>query len=345
MGLYDDRTRTSDGKTEIPVWFMRQAGRYHVHYQAIRKNHDFITMCKTPELACEITMGPIDAFDFDGAILFSDLLFPLEQLGLGLQYSPGPKLGFNLEDQASFERLDLSKNAREFYHFQKLACELLREKLPQSKSLLGFAGAPFTLFTYAACGSHAGNLIPAKSGLYDGRYQKFVDILLPEVLTEMIVQAEGGADGVCLFDTAAGELCFSDFNKFVVPHIKWLAEEFKKVQPHKKVTYYAKYAPLSYFKAIESDHIDVIGVDWRVDMAQALKELGPDYYVQGNIDPTWLHLPWDTLEKLMGEYWNRLQNAPNLNHWIAGLGHGVTVGTPQDHVKKAVKFIHDNFRY
>ncbi|PJB53546.1 MAG: uroporphyrinogen decarboxylase, partial [Bdellovibrio sp. CG_4_9_14_3_um_filter_39_7] len=95
MGLFV-RTRTASGQSNVPVWFMRQAGRYHSHYQEIKKNSDFMTMCKNPQLACDVTMGPIDCFHFDAAILFSDLLFPLEQMGLGLVYDPGPKLAKNI---------------------------------------------------------------------------------------------------------------------------------------------------------------------------------------------------------------------------------------------------------
>ena len=97
MGLFNDRLKNENGKTQVPVWFMRQAGRYHSHYQNIKKGSDFMAMCKSPKLACEVTMGPINDFNFDAAILFSDLLFPLEQMGLGLTYAPGPILKFKLE--------------------------------------------------------------------------------------------------------------------------------------------------------------------------------------------------------------------------------------------------------
>jgi len=162
MGLFNDRLKNADGTTQVPVWFMRQAGRYHSHYQSIKKDSDFMTMCKNPKLACEITMGPIRDFNFDAAILFSDLLFPLEQLGLGLTYNPGPLLEFKLETPADLKKLKLIQESSAYYSFQKDATKLLRAELPATKSLLGFVGAPWTLYTYAVEGSHSGNLTSSK---------------------------------------------------------------------------------------------------------------------------------------------------------------------------------------
>jgi uroporphyrinogen decarboxylase len=131
-----------------PVWFMRQAGRYHSHYQGIKKNSDFMTMCKNPELACEVTLGPIQDFGFNAAILFSDLLFPLEQLGMGLSYHSGPPtLEWHLEKVEDVQKLKVVSPGKEFYKFQGDACKLLRERLPKDVTLLGFVGAPFTLYT------------------------------------------------------------------------------------------------------------------------------------------------------------------------------------------------------
>jgi uroporphyrinogen decarboxylase len=181
MGLFNDRTIFKNGKTAVPVWFMRQAGRYHDHYQNIKKNSDFMTMCKNPELATEITMGPISEFGFDAAILFSDLLFPLEQMGMGLSYESGPpQLSFKLETPEHLRKLHLINSAEEFFGFQKRALELLKNRLPNNKTLLGFVGGPFTLYTYAVEGSHSGNLISSKKGLYDGRFHGFMEILMPQ---------------------------------------------------------------------------------------------------------------------------------------------------------------------
>jgi len=346
MGLFLDRT-IRDGKTQVPVWFMRQAGRYHSHYQGIKKNSDFMTMCKSPELACEITMGPINDFNFDAAILFSDLLFPLEQLGFGLSYESGPPtLKFKLESIDDIKKCKLIQSPSEFYNFQKVATSLLRKELPQNKSLLGFVGAPFTLYTYATEGSHSGNLTSSKRGFYDGRYQSFCELLIPNLIEEMKVQAEGGADAICLFDTAVGELMVDDFKEFVVPMLKHITANFKKFYPNKRIVYYSKLTHLHYLHEIQDQNIDVLGIDWRVNLADALSELGKDYMIQGNIDPSFLHYEWPILEEKLKKFWSHLENKNlPLNKWICGLGHGVLQHTPESNVKKTIEFIHQNFTY
>ncbi len=345
MGLFNDRLKTNDGKTQVPVWFMRQAGRYHSHYQNIKKDSDFMTMCKDPKLACEITMGPINDFNFDAAILFSDLLFPLEQMGLGLTYAPGPILKTKLETMADLKNCKLLAEPRDYFNFQKEATVLLRAALPQTKSLLGFVGAPWTLYTYAVEGSHAGNLTNSKKGFYDGRWQGFCELLFPNLIEEMSVQAEGGADAVCLFDTAVGELTLPDFKEFILPMLRKVTAEFKKRHPNKKVVYYSKLTHLDYLQSIEDKNIDVLGIDWRMSLPTALKTLGNDYMIQGNFDPSYLHYDWPVVEKKLEQFWAPLKDLKNLDRWICGLGHGVLQQTPESNVKRTVEYIHKNFVY
>lgn len=345
MGLFDDRTQVN-GKTGVPVWFMRQAGRYHSHYQNIKKDSDFMTMCKTPALANEITHGPIDDFKFDAAILFSDLLFPLEQLNMGLVYNPGPILDKKIETLDDLNKLSVKAPATEYYNFQKEACTLLRNSLAKDKTLLGFVGAPFTLYSYATEGSHAGSLTSSKLGLYDGRFQGFLEKLMPELIENMCVQAEGGADAMCLFDTAVGELHIEDFKKYIVPALRAVTKAFKARYPEKKVIYYSKLTHTEYLREIEDDNIDVLGIDWRMNLASTLNEFGKDYYIQGNFDPSWLHLPWEHVEANLKRMWQGLQdqNVP-FDKWICGLGHGVLQHTPESNVRDAVSYIHENFLY
>lgn len=346
MGLFNDRLKNENGKTQVPVWFMRQAGRYHSHYQGMKKDHDFMTLCKEPKLACEVTMGPIRDFNFDAAILFSDLLFPLEQLGMGLVYDPGPKLGFRLETLADVKKCKIISPGREYFNFQKEATILLRAELPKTKSLLGFVGSPWTLYTYAVEGSHAGNLTSSKKGFYDGRWSAFCDLLFPELISEMSVQAEGGADTVCLFDTAVGELTLPDFKEFVLPMIRKVTSAFKKIHPTVKVVYYSKLTHLDYLQAIEDDNIDVLGVDWRMDLVTALKTLSKDYMIQGNFDPSYLHYDWNLVEEKLKQFYLPIaESGVDQSRWIMGLGHGVLQQTPENNVRKAVEYIHKNFHY
>ncbi len=340
MGLFNDRENT------VPVWFMRQAGRYHDHYQNLKKSYDFMTLCKDPKLAHEVTMGPMNEFKFDAAILFSDLLFPLEQLGLGLEYKPGPVLGKTLDTLEDVKSLKVIDSPENFYDFQGKACGLLRETLSPKKTLLGFVGAPFTLYTYGVEGSHSGALYQSKLGLYDGRYEAFCEHLLPNLLTEMRIQAQGGADAMCLFDTAAGELSFLDFKNFLLPTLRKVTSAFKKEFPNKKIIYYSKFTHLNYLKEIQDDNIDVLGVDWRHDLSVVLNELSSDYYIQGNLEPAYLGLEWSILESKWQELYNSVQDANcDLSKWICGLGHGCLRWIPQENVRKSVEYIQKNFKY
>lgn len=335
MDIFDNRGST------LPVWFMRQAGRYHSHYQNIKKDSDFMTMCKTPELACQVTLGPIEDFGFNAAILFSDLLFPLEQMGLGLSYESGPPtLAWHLQTPEDIKKLKITAPGKEFYAFQGAACKLLRERLPKDVSLIGFVGAPFTLYTYAVEGSHAGNLVSAKKGLFDGRFEAFCNLLLPEVLEEMVMQAENGAEAIALFDTAAGELCVQDYKEFIVPRITTLLKNFKSRCPNTKIIYYSKHTQAQFVKAMDLSNIDVIGVDWRCDLVEIQAILPEHVFIQGNLDPAWLHLPWEILEKKASAYYQDLRDRGlNFSRWIAGLGHGVLIQTPEENVRNLVKLI------
>lgn len=335
MDIFENRGST------LPVWFMRQAGRYHSHYQNIKKDSDFMTMCKSPELACEVTLGPIQDFGFNAAILFSDLLFPLEQLGMGLSYHSGPPtLEWHLQTPEDVKKLKVTAPGKEFYKFQGDACKLLRERLPKDVTLLGFVGAPFTLYTYAVEGSHAGNLVSAKQGLFDGRFEAFTNILMPELLSEMLVQAQSGAQAIALFDTAAGELCVSDYKEFIVPKISKLLSDFKSQSPKTKIIYYSKHTQAGFIKALDLTNIDVIGVDWRCDLVEIQKLLPPHVFIQGNLDPAWLHLPWELLEKKATRYYQDLrERGLDFKRWTAGLGHGVLIKTPETNVRNLVKLI------
>ena len=155
-----------------PVWFMRQAGRYHRHYQRLRARHDFIELCKRPQLAAEVTLGPIEDFGFDAAILFSDLLFPLEAMGMGLRYEPGPKLDWHLRQPSDLARLQGGAARAAHMSFQAEAIALLRTRLPADRSLIGFVGGPFTLYAYAVAGSHEGFAREGIAGLDNGLFAR-----------------------------------------------------------------------------------------------------------------------------------------------------------------------------
>jgi uroporphyrinogen decarboxylase len=217
-----------------PVWFMRQAGRYHSHYQGIRSKHSFMEMCKDPVLAAEVALGPIMDFDFDVSILFSDLLFPLEAMGMGLRYEPGPQLGWHL----TADRLKDLKRVGEALpdlQFQKQAAIETRKRLPQNKSLIGFVGGPWTLFTYAVEGAHKGGLEASKKAL--SLFRPFCEVLLPLLKENIRLQFEGGAEAVMLFDTSAGELSPALYREIVAPTLKELASAYSTGSPSTRRLY------------------------------------------------------------------------------------------------------------
>ena len=174
--LFNRATKLED-LTVPPIWMMRQAGRYHAHYQALRKKHSFMDLCKVPELAAEVAMGPIRDFDFDAAILFSDLLFPLQALGMPLVYDPGPQLGWNLSSLEQIKNFKPASQALEQLQFQASAVRATRALLPRDKSLIGFVGGPWTLFVYAVQGSHKGGL--ENTFARQDIFESFCDVMVP----------------------------------------------------------------------------------------------------------------------------------------------------------------------
>ena len=160
----------------------------------------------------------------------------------------------------------------------------------------------------------------------------------------MSIQAENGADAICLFDTACGELSPKDYHQFVIPKIKEITKAFKKIHPTKKIIYYSRNTHFSHLDAIEDRNIDVLGVDWRHNLPEVFDRYSDQYMIQGNFDPAWLHLPWSHLESHLNDLWDSMREQ-NLDRWICGLGHGVLQHTPEENVRLAVEFIHQRFQY
>ena len=321
-----------------PIWLMRQAGRYHRPYQELRRRHGFAELCRVPELAAEVAMGPIRDFDFDAAILFSDLLFPLEALGMSLSYDDGPpKLDGPLDRDriASFRTLD---EAVRRLQFQPDAIAATRALLPAEKGLIGFVGGPWTLFVYAMEGSHAGAMRIAKSSW--SLYRKFTERVTPLLHRVIANQLEAGADVVMILDTAAGELPPSYFHREVAPQLTGLAQASAN-----RVGYYTKAAhPAHFADAMAAAPWAGIGVDSRWDLTALLKRPGRGF-VQGNFDPAWLFLPEPVLSAALAEFLDPIA-ALDLNDrrgWICGLGHGVLPGTPESAVRTFVSTVRARF--
>lgn len=318
---------------------MRQAGRYHKHYQALRAKHSFIDLCKDAELAAEVAMGPIQDFDFDVAILFSDLLFPLEAMGMGLSYDPSPKLGWHLTDE-TLKNIRSPKEAVAGVEFQKAAVRRTRERLPKEKSLIGFVGGPWTLFAYATEGEHKGGLKESKSRLR--LFEPFCKQLVPLLKMNIQLQLESGAEQVMIFDTAAGELDPFIYLNRVVPQLEQVAREFPK-----QVGYYLKggtdaHLQHAFFKS--GSPLSGLGFDHRFDLREVLRsqKLG---FVQGNFDQALFFLPPDEFKMEAERYLMNLRSLTPEERagWVCGLGHGVLPATPEENVKSYIRLAREIF--
>lgn len=318
-----------------PVWFMRQAGRYHSHYQMLKRSADFIELCKNPRLAAETAMGPVHDFNFDAAILFSDLLFPLEVMGMGLTYDPGPKLAFHVRSREDVAQLKGGAELASGLEFQAEAVRLTRARLRADKGLIGFVGGPFTLYVYAAAGSHE-KAQAALAGLDNGTYDAFNEKLLDLLAHNMALQTRAGVGNIALFDTAAGEIDAATYGARVVPVLAELLARFRRLDADTPVTYYSRGTGPDYWESLRDLPIQCLGIDWRHDMAAMLGRYADRWALQGNVDPEWLHLPGDELERRLRDYFAPLAALPAelRRGWICGLGHGVLQRTPESNLHR-----------
>ena len=319
-----------------PIWLMRQAGRYHRHYQNLRRQHSFVELCKRPELAAEVALGPVLDFDFDAAILFSDLLFPLEALGMGLEYTDaGPKLAWKLTDQTLPHLLSVEE-AWPNLLFQGDATRATRDLLPPDRSLIGFVGGPWTLFVYAAEGTHL-QATNATKQLH--LFPSFCESLIPLLQRTIELQLANGAELVMVFDTAAGALSPEDFGTQVVPQLEVLTKQFNS-----RLGYYSKGTGAAHLHRplFTRGEWAGIAVDHSWDLLGAL-DLFPQGFIQGNFDPAFLLCrPAELKKRLM----NYLQ--PLIDHkrtgWICSLGHGVLPATPEANVRLFVETVREVLR-
>jgi uroporphyrinogen decarboxylase len=338
MNLFN-RALNQKNFSRPPVWMMRQAGRYHAHYQELRKKYSFVDLCKMPEVACEATMGPIRDFDFDAAILFSDLLFPLEAMGMGLRYEVGPQLDWHLQEVSDLKRLAGGGQLAKTLEFQAKAIELIKKQLPKEKGLLGFVGGPLTLFCYAVEGSHKGDLQSSKNGLKDGRFEGFFEKLSDLLVENMLLQARAGADTIAVLDTCAGEFSPEVYQNDIVPYLDVVLRNFKDKAPNTPIVYYSKGTGAEHWNSLKSLPISGLGVDWRHDIAEVLTQWGSRWAIQGNIDPQWLFLEPAELEKRLRHVFQTVKALPSeaRRGWICGLGHGILPKTPEANVRLFLK--------
>lgn len=326
-----------------PIWFMRQAGRYHSHYQGLRAQHSFEDLCRVPELAAEVALGPVKEFDFDVSILFSDLLFPLDALGMGLSYTDhGPQLerkistGFKIPTEVNSAFIEESLQDLKF---QSRALQLTREILPKNKSLIGFVGGLWTLFVYACEGGHAGSLIHSKNFFFKEKdFIHALDLLMQQNIK---LQIDAGAEVVMIFDTAAGEVSSLFFKQNIQPYLlKWC-----RMFPG-KLGYYSKGTLVDFF---DQEFVQAPwagrGFDHRWDLTKVLKSRQSKGFIQGNFDQAMLFQDTEIFQKSVTEYLTQFQNlsVEERAGWVSGLGHGVLPKTPEKHVHLFIEKVRKTF--
>lgn len=318
-----------------PIWMMRQAGRYLPQYQAVRRGRTFLELCKSPELCVEVTLQPIDILDMDAAILFSDILIPMEAMGLALEFheGKGPVFPQTVRNPNDVERL-IVPDPEETMGFVMETIRLLRKEL--QVPLIGFAGAPFTCATYLIEGGSSKVFWETKKMMFTAPelFHALMEKITRCTTAYLLAQAQAGAQALQLFDSWAGILAPTDFETYVFGYVKRI---IKALQPTGlPIIYFANNgATLIDYSAASG--ADVIGLDWRINIGDAIKRVG-DKAVQGNLDPLALLLPEDQLRARIKRL---LDDAREAKGHIFNLGHGINQFTPPEQARIAVDAVHE----
>ena len=319
-----------------PIWLMRQAGRYQREYRTVKQTVSFLELCKTPEIAAEITLMAAERLGVDAAIIFADILLPVQPMGMNLRFvkGQGPVIDDPLRSRSDVDRLaqpdvdDLS--------FVFNALRITRKALRPDIALIGFAGAPFTLASYMIEGGKSNHYLNTKTLMHRDptAWQNLMNRLTDLLIQYLNAQIAAGADAVQLFDSWVGSLCPDDYRRFVLPHVTRLIAGIDKSAP---LIHFATGNP-ALLPLFKQSGPDVIGLDWRVDLAQAWQMLGYDTAVMGNLDPVILHA---STNQIRAAAKNILQKAAGRPGHIFNLGHGILPTTPPQHVAELVDAVHE----
>lgn len=321
-----------------PIWLMRQAGRYMAEYRTVRARYSFLDLCKAPDAAAQVTVEAVERLGVDAAILFADILLILEPLGVGLEFAPGdgPVIHRPVrtpEDVARLPAGDIADELAYVYEAARLARAQL--KVP----LIGFAGAPFTVASYAIEGGGSRNYVHTKRLMYGApaAWHALMEKLSRATAAYLNRQIEAGAQAVQLFDSWIGTLSAYDYRRFVLPHMQQL---IAAVTPGTPVIHFGTGTSVL-LEAMAEAGGDVIGLDWRVDLDAGWARIGDRFGVQGNLDPVVLLCPFSEVQAQTDRILAQAAGRPG---HIFNLGHGILPETPVDQVKALIDYVHEKSR-
>ncbi len=318
-----------------PIWIMRQAGRYLPEYRAVRQRHSFLEMCHRPELACEVTLQPVEILGVDAAILFSDIMIPLEGMGCSIEFAPGPVFAEPVRTAADVERLRVCE-PEEDVPFVMEAVRLIRRELGGRVPLIGFSGAPFTLSAYMVEGGGSRNFENLKRMMYAAPdvYHALMSKVTDTVIRYLNAQIRAGAQAVQVFDTWGGILSPRDYAEYVLPYSTRVLQGIDRSVP---VIHFVKGCGLL-LDRIRRAGGDVLGIDWHIELADAVARVGDAFSVQGNLDPTVLLGPRELVVRRAREI---VEQGRAARGHVFNLGHGILPSVPVDNVKALVEAVHE----
>jgi uroporphyrinogen decarboxylase len=329
-----------------PVWFLRQAGRYMAEYQAVRRHHSLLDICKRPELAAEVTITAAEKLGVDAAIIFADLLLPFECMGLDFEFlaGEGPVVHQPVRSAEAVARLRTDRAAELGYvgeairrvaaHFDGRGHDDTGDAL----GIIGFIGAPFTLASYMIEGSGSRQYIHTKTLMYrePAAWQSLLDKLVTVLVEYARQQVDAGADVIQIFDSWAGALSIADYRDFVLPVTTTLVRE---VQAMGVPVIYFGVDTASLLPSMRETGADVLGLDWRTPLARAWRDLDYRCAIQGNLDPITLFAEPELLDRRVQQVLDEAAGRPG---HIFNLGHGIVPGTPVEHVQRVVKYVREH---
>ena len=321
-----------------PVWFMRQAGRYMKVYRDLKEKHSFVELCRTPELACEVTLQPLDVLGVDAAIIFADILLPLEPMGTGLEFiaGDGPSIPRPVRTRKDVEALK-PVNSEEQLGYVGEAIKMVRGEISNKMPLVGFSAAPFTLASYMVEGGKSREFKITKMMMFEApeTWAMLMEKVCATLIDYLKMQVKAGAQALQIFDSWVGCVSPYDYAKYVLPYTKRVIDGLKDCG-----------VPVINFSTGTSTILpevaqaggDVISFDWRINLDDAWKQVGYDQPIQGNLDPVLLFAPLPVIKERVHDIMRQAAGRPG---HIFNLGHGILQHTPVDHVKAVCDMVHE----